>query len=344
MNEINFQIEDIEKIDLSMDVGVKEIFPPIENLEVNPNKEQQVFSHENSYGYDEVIVNPIPDEYIIPVGTLDVNANGDVDVTMFRMARVGVYTPPKLQDKEVTPTKETQTITSDSEYDGLNQVTVNPIPSNYIEPSGTLNIIENGTYDVKEFAEVTTNIEGSGGIPEITNTEDVTNLINACINQIYDTIDTKYAKYMETPVTLYTPSVEHKYYMIRKDANGKYQPIWLSVSVLGYQNATGVTTGYFVIQAKNIRTIPFNESKIFKYGTVSLTAYLGKVKYDTLDEAIEAIQRPTEEYTSGQYGSYASYDDDGYKVACTNMVYVNSKNDIEPLRKISSNETIEVIS
>ena len=61
MNEINFEIQDIKKIDLSMDVGVKEIYPPIENLEVTPTKEKQIFTHENSYGYDEVVVAPIPD-------------------------------------------------------------------------------------------------------------------------------------------------------------------------------------------------------------------------------------------------------------------------------------------
>lgn len=65
MNEINFEMQDVGKIDLSMDVGVKEIFPPIENLEVTPTKEQQVFNHENSYGYDQVIVKRIPDKYIV---------------------------------------------------------------------------------------------------------------------------------------------------------------------------------------------------------------------------------------------------------------------------------------
>lgn len=140
MNEINFEIQDIKKIDLSMDVGVKEIFPPIENLEVNPSKEQQVFNHENSYGYDEVIVNPIPDEYIIPDGTLDVNANGDVDVTMFRMARVGVYTPPNLQDKELTINENgTHNIVADEEYDGLKQVSV------------TVNAIEDLTEELNTY-------------------------------------------------------------------------------------------------------------------------------------------------------------------------------------------------
>lgn len=65
MNEINFNVEDIEQVDLSIGMGIKEIYPPIENLEVTPTKEQQVFNHENSYGYDKVIVKPIPDEYIV---------------------------------------------------------------------------------------------------------------------------------------------------------------------------------------------------------------------------------------------------------------------------------------
>lgn len=93
MNEINFNIEDIEKIDLSMDVGIKEIYPPLENLEVTPTKEQQVFTHENSYGYDNVTVNPIPEI--------------------------------KLQDKDITINENgIHSIVADDEYDGLNQVNV----------------------------------------------------------------------------------------------------------------------------------------------------------------------------------------------------------------------------
>ena len=36
-----------------------------------------------------------------------------------------------LQDKTVTPTQSTQTISADAGYGGLGTVTVNPIPSNY---------------------------------------------------------------------------------------------------------------------------------------------------------------------------------------------------------------------
>ena len=36
-----------------------------------------------------------------------------------------------LQDKEVIPSAEEQTITADAGYNGLSMVKVNPIPSNY---------------------------------------------------------------------------------------------------------------------------------------------------------------------------------------------------------------------
>lgn len=134
MKEINFNVEDIEKIDLSMDVGIKEIYPPLENLEVVPTKQKQIFKHENSYGYDNVTVNPISDEYIIPSGTLPITENTTYDVREYAKVSASVHPAPNLQDKEVTPTKEGQVIVADNEYDGLRQVNIyavtNEIDSN----------------------------------------------------------------------------------------------------------------------------------------------------------------------------------------------------------------------
>ena len=49
-------------------------------------------------------------------------------------------------------------------YDGLSQVTVNPIPSQYIVPSGTKTITENGTgIDVASYASVDVSVSGGGG-------------------------------------------------------------------------------------------------------------------------------------------------------------------------------------
>ena len=69
---------------------------------------------------------------------------------------------PTLQSKTATPTELQQTITPDSGYDGLSSVTVNPIPSEYIVPSGNKAITQNGNnIDVAEYATVSVNVSGS---------------------------------------------------------------------------------------------------------------------------------------------------------------------------------------
>lgn len=91
------------------------------------------------------------------------------------------------QEKTATPTTITQEITPDSNY-YLSKVIINPIPSNYIIPSGNKVITENGSnIDVANYSTVSVNvptgITPTGSLDITANgTHDVTNYASVVVN------------------------------------------------------------------------------------------------------------------------------------------------------------------
>ena len=103
------------------------------------------------------------------------------------------YINPITQEKEVTPTKEVQNVEPDKDYTGLSKVKVNPIPDEYIIPSGEINISQNGTYDVTDKASANVNIP-----------EKVLGTKTIISNGTYKAVDDNLDGYSEVEVNLET--------------------------------------------------------------------------------------------------------------------------------------------
>lgn len=97
MQEFEIEFVPSEVIEVDMSNKAVEIKPPLINLVVDPTKDKQVFNHEESYGYDEVIVNAISGD------TLEITPSKEEQTFN------GVYTEVKSKgvtsevDENITP-------------------------------------------------------------------------------------------------------------------------------------------------------------------------------------------------------------------------------------------------
>lgn len=88
-----------------------------------PTKSEQTINPTSGKFFSSFKVAPIPSEYIIPSGTLQITANGAKDVTNYKNVNVNVA--PNLEQKTVTITENgTTEVTPTTGKDGMSKVTV----------------------------------------------------------------------------------------------------------------------------------------------------------------------------------------------------------------------------
>lgn len=93
-------------------------------------------------------------ELITPSGNIALTEGGTYSITKYATATVNISS----EERTVTPSESTQTVIPRT-ADYLSKVTVNPIPSSYIVPSGSITITENSTTDVTNLAEAIVKVQ-----------------------------------------------------------------------------------------------------------------------------------------------------------------------------------------
>lgn len=140
--EIEF-IPTIDEFEIDISDKVKEVFPPLVDLEITSSMEEQIFNHEDSYGYDKIKVHPI----VIRLQEKEVIPNKEVqevfpDSGYNGLSKV-ILNAISLQNKNVSPSKAEQIITADEDYIGLEKVTIKPV-DNTIDSNIVSENIRNG--------------------------------------------------------------------------------------------------------------------------------------------------------------------------------------------------------
>ena len=232
-----------------------------------------------------------------------------------------------MQSKtNIDPTSSSQTITADSGFDGLSSVQINPIPSQYIIPTGTISISQNGTVDVSAYANANINVSGSSGngtaiitdttdtaggtIRTITTTNEVhlqTKTITPTSSQQTVLPDTGYDGFSSVIVGASsggTPSAtQHTIHLEFSDSTSTNVPVYYDDSFLG----TMIRNNEFRGKLYNNKTISLAQlDGVTWYEAVTIPLNTQLIDYTTI-KADYVVSETNGEEVSQQWGSCTGY-------------------------------------
>lgn len=214
---------------------------PLDNLqekEVNPTINiQEIVADKEYSALSKVTVNAVTND--IDDNIQANNIKKDVSI----LGVTGNVVELKGETKIVLPTKENQTILPSEGKNGLTSVFVEKIPDEYIIPSGEINIISNGTYDVTDKASANVNIP-----------EKVLGTKTIISNGIYKAVDDNLDGYSEVEVE--TSGVNIWDYFIEQPPSNQGQFIYYIKKLPVVDTSNLRTTKYMFSGFMNLQEVP----------------------------------------------------------------------------------------
>ena len=233
---------------LGVNGSVNELIP--EEINVTPTTSSQTITPSaNKTGITQVNVSAVDNTIDSDITSNNIRQGVDI------LGVTGNVVELQGETRETTPTEQTQVITPNENKNGITQMTVNPIPSQYIVPTGTKTITENGITDVKNYANANVAVPMQS-IPE----KDV---------NFYDYDGTLLASYTTQEALAFTemPSLPSHSGLTCQGWNFTLQQMkdylndcpWVDIGAM-YITNNGHTRLYMTLTDSNILTMPFELS------------------------------------------------------------------------------------
>lgn len=222
--------------------------------------------------------------------------------------------------------------------------------------------ITNETID--DYSNFIDSIQTGGGEITINSVSDFTDYMTEIGTKMDNYIKSKvnlYPVYTENAITLYTPNINCKNYIIHKRSNGKYRILWglynygciFTNTAVGYfgfnvpNDVLGNAKAMHIRDIKNIKQIIPSKLEDAQYSLYSIHY---SNEFNTINDLISAITNPNGSITYNTWSqgfSFSAVLDSPYLITYSNIPIIDRRNngfEIILSQRLSNNETIELKS